>query len=373
MGRLRVAVIGGGMAGLSCAAHLATHADVTVLEAESQPGYHSSGRSAASYIEPYINEKVQALTVASRPFFEAPPASFASAPLVSPRADVLIADPARAHLVDGYLARWRALCPDLAEISPALARERMPLLRPASVARAVADPHVMDIDVHGLLDGFRRALLASHGRLLTNSRVEGLERRDGVWHLAAGAHRLEVDVVVNAGGAWGERIAALAGARSVGLVPKRRTAVILGSQGHDVTQWPIVHEIEGRFYFKPDAGRILLSPADETPCEPCDAQPDEWDVAVAIERFEEAVDMQVRRVEHRWAGLRSFVPDRMPVVGFDAVADGFFWLVGQGGAGIQTAPAMGRLSAALVRGESMPADIAARGVRVEDLSPGRFV
>jgi D-arginine dehydrogenase len=371
MVRPRVAVIGGGMAGLSCAANLADRADVTVFEAEAQPGYHSSGRSAASYIEPYINEKVQALTAASRAFFEHPPASFATAPLVSPRADVMIADAASAHRVDAYLARWRPLCPDLVEIAPAEARARMPLLRAAAVARAVSDPHVKDIDVHGLLEGFRRTLLAAGGRLLTNRRVEGIERHGAEFLLVAGADRWMADVVVDAAGAWGERVATLAGVDPVGLVPKRRTAILIAAPGHDVAAWPIVHEMEGRFYFKPDAGRVLLSPADETPSEPCDAQPEEWDVAVAVDRFEGAVDLKVTRIEHRWAGLRSFVADRMPVVGYDPEVDGFFWLVGQGGAGIQTAPAMGRLSAALVLGAPVPADLAARGVTPSDLSPER--
>jgi D-arginine dehydrogenase len=248
---------------------------------------------------------------------------------------------------------------------------RVPVLRPEAVVRAVSDPHVMDIDVHGLLEGYRRLLTRRGGVLLTNSRVEGLERRNGCWSIAAGGKALAADIVVDAAGAWGETVAAMAGARPVGLVPKRRTAVLLRADAHDVTDWPIVHEVEGRFYFKPDAGRILLSPADETPSPPCDAQPEEWDVAVAIDRFEGAVDLKVARIEHRWAGLRSFVSDKMPVVGFDPAVAGFFWLVGQGGFGIQTAPAMGRLAAALALGEPMPADIAARGITAATLSPAR--
>jgi D-arginine dehydrogenase len=359
------------MAGLSCAANLAEHADVTVLEAESAPGYHSSGRSAASYIEPYINETVHALTASSRPFFLAPPAGFAESALVTPRADLLIADAARAEQVDAYLARWRGLCPDLAELPVEEALARVPVLKRAAVARAVSDPHVMDIDVHGLLEGYRRAVVRQGGVLRTNARVEALTRQHGGWSVAAGRHRLEADVVVDAAGAWGEQIAALAGVRPIGLVPKRRTALLLRADGHDVTQWPIVHDVESRFYFKPDTNRILLSPADETPSPPCDAQPEEWDVAVAIDRFQSAVDLAVSRIEHRWAGLRSFVADKMPVVGFDSVVDGFFWLVGQGGFGIQTAPTMGRLSAALVLGNPVPADIAARGITAATLSPGR--
>jgi len=371
MARPRIVVIGGGMAGMSCGACAAEHGDVIVVEAESQPGYHSSGRSAASYIEPYINATVLALTTSSRSFFEHPPAGFTQTRLVAPRADLLIARAEKAALVDDYLNRWRGLCPDLTEVPRADALARVPMLRPEAVARAVSDPHVMDIDVHALLDGFRRLLVSRGGRLVANSRVEALERaRDG-WQVHADGRSFAADVVINAAGAWGEHIGRLAGAHPVGLVPKRRTALLLGSEGVDVSAWPIVHEVESEFYFKPDAGRILLSPADETPSEPCDAQPEEWDVAVAVDRLERATAMKIGRVLHRWAGLRSFVADKMPVVGFDPDVDGFFWLVGQGGFGIQTSPAMGRLAAALLRGEPVPDDISARGVSAGTLAPGR--
>ena len=371
MPRMKVVVIGGGMAGMSCAAELAHHCDVTVLEAEDAPGYHSSGRSAAAYIEPYVNATIFTLTSSSRAFFEHPPAGFADAPLVRPRADVMIAPAAKAHLVDGYLRRWHRHCPGLVEVPAADVLERVPILRPETVARAVSDPNVMDIDAHGLLNGFRRALKSRGGVLATRSRVESLARVDGQWRLDVYGQRYSCDVVVDAAGAWGDEIAALAGVARVGLVPKRRTAVLIRCGQADVTQWPMVHEIESEFYFKPDAGRLLLSPADQTPSAPCDAQPDEMDVAVAIERFERATTITVDRIEHRWAGLRSFVPDSLPVVGFDPDAAGFFWLVGQGGFGIQTSPTMGRLSAALVRGEDVPADLRARSLTADQIKPRR--
>jgi D-arginine dehydrogenase len=371
MTKPRILVIGGGMAGLSCAAHAAEFAEVTVLEAEAQPGYHSSGRSAASYIEPYISATVHGLTVASREFFERPPARFALQPLVQPRADLMIAGEGKAHLIDGYLARWAVLCPDLVEVTQRQALARVPCLRPRSVVRAVSDPNVMDIDVHGLLEGFRRMLIARGGRLVADARIESLERAAGGWLGRTANAAYGADVVVNAAGAWGEQIGALAGARPVGLVPKRRTALRFAAPDHDVADWPIVHEVESAFYFKPDAGRILLSPADETPSAPCDAQADEWDVAVAIDRFESAVTISVKKIEHRWAGLRSFVADKAPVVGFDGRLDGFFWLVGQGGFGIQTSPTLGRISAALLADRSLPDDVGARGVRAGDLSPER--
>ncbi len=371
MSRMNVVVIGAGMAGMSCAAELAKHCDVTVLEAEDAPGYHSSGRSAAAYIEPYVNATIFTLTASSRAFFEHPPAGFADAPLVTPRADVMIASAAKAHLVDAYLQRWHRHCPGLVEVAAADVLNRVPILRSETVARAVSDPNVMDIDAHGLLNGFRRVLKSRSGVLATRSRVESLARADGQWRLDAGGQSYVCDVVVNAAGAWGDEVASLAGVARVGLVPKRRTAVLVRCGQEDVTRWPMVHEIESEFYFKPDAGRLLLSPADQTPSAPCDAQPDEMDVAVAIERFERATTVTVDRVEHRWAGLRSFVADSVPVVGFDPDAAGFFWLVGQGGFGIQTSPTMGRLSAALVRGDGVPSDLRERGLTADQIKPRR--
>ncbi|HEY6598705.1 MAG TPA: FAD-binding oxidoreductase, partial [Pseudomonadales bacterium] len=328
-------------------------------------------RSAASYIEPYINATIHALTRASRVFFENPPAGFADAPLVAPRADVMIASAAKAALIDAYLERWGALCPGLVEISAAEALRLVPILRSESVARAVSDPNVMDIDVHALLSGFRRVLKVHGGMLATRSRVESLAPFDGGWRLEAGGQTLHADVVVDAAGAWGDQVAGMAGVAAIGLVPKRRTALLLRCAQHDVARWPIVHEVESAFYFKPDAGRLMLSPVDQTPSPPCDAQPDELDVAIAVERFEAATTLVVERIEHRWAGLRSFVADSIPAVGFDPDAPGFFWLVGQGGFGIQTAPAMGRLSAALIRDSDVPADLQVRGLTSALFRPRR--
>ncbi len=369
--RMKIVVIGGGMVGMSCAAELSQHCDVTVLEAEDAPGYHSSGRSAAAYIEPYVNGTIFTLTSSSRAFFENPPAGFADAPIVTPRADVMIASAPKSHLVDAYLQRWREFCPGLVEVSAASVREQVPILRPETVARAVSDPNVMDIDAHGLLNGFRRMLKAHGGSLVTRSRVESLARVNGGWKIDAGGRQYTCDAVVNASGAWGDEVAELAGVKRVGLVPKRRTAMLIKCGNADVARWPMVHEIESEFYFKPDAGRLLLSPADQTPSAPCDAQPEEIDVAVAIERFEAATTVAVDRIEHRWAGLRSFLPDSLPVVCFDDQAEGFFWLIGQGGFGIQTSPTMARLSAALVRGKDVPTDLREKGISAKLFAPRR--
>jgi D-arginine dehydrogenase len=369
---MRVVVIGAGIAGLSCAAEAAAEHDVTVLERESQPGYHSSGRSAATYIEPYINSTVMALTIVGKDFFLAPPSDFSDRPLATMRPDVMIANDSVASQVDEYLAKWTPLCPAIHEISAAEALEWVPILRKSAVARAVSDPNVMDLDVHGLLDGYRRRVLAHGGRVQTNAEVITIARNGRGWRVTTTNGSVEAYTIVDAAGAWGDRIAALAGVAPQGLVPKRRTALLFSARDHDVSTWPMVHEVTFGYYFKPDAGRLLLSPADQTPSEPCDAQPDEWDIAVAIDRFETATELKVARVEHKWAGLRSFVADSRPVIGFDQSVDGFFWLIGQGGFGVQTCVGASRLAASLLSGRGVPADLAARGVTEAEVAPGRL-
>ena len=368
---MRIVVIGAGIAGMSCAAEAAVEHDVIVVERESQPGYHSSGRSAATYIEPYINSTVMALTIAGKEFFLAPPADVADRPLATRRPDVMIANEAVASQVDDYLAKWTPLCPAIHEISAAEAIARVPILRRSSVARAVSDPNVMDLDVHGLLDGYRRRLGARGGRVLLNTEVTSLERNGRGWRVTTAQGGFDADVIVNASGAWGDWLAVLAGVRPRGLVPKRRTALLFSAPGHDVSTWPMVHEVNFGYYFKPDAGRLLLSPADQTPSEPCDAQPEEWDIAVAIDRFETATELKVMRVEHKWAGLRSFVADSRPVIGYDEKVDGFFWLIGQGGFGVQTCVGASRLAANLLSGHGVPVDLAARGVTEAEVASGR--
>lgn len=373
--RRRITVIGGGIAGLSCAANVSSNESfqVTVLEAESQPGYHSSGRSAAVYIEPYMNPTVFALTRASRDFFFDPPSRFWSEPVVSAWDSVMIASPETAAVMDAHLETWAHLCPQLHELDVDEVLTRVPILRREVVARAVGDPRAMAIDVHGLLDGFRRMLLANGGTLHTNARVTTIARRSGSWVLGSAAgDEFETDVLVNAAGAWGDEIGELAGARALGLQPLRRTALLIGSEGHDIARWPLLFDASGSFYLKPEAGQLLLSPSDETPSPPCDAQPEDWDAALAVDRIQQATTLTVPRIEKKWAGLRSFLPDQMPAVGYDERIDGFFWLIGQGGFGMQTSAAMGRLSAALVEHAPVPDDLAAWGIDARALAPARL-
>jgi D-arginine dehydrogenase len=231
----------------------------------------------------------------------------------------------------------------------------------------------MDIDVNALHQGYLRGLKARGGELRTDAAVHELSRKDGSWIAKTKAGEFRGAVIVDAAGAWGDEVAALAGARPVGITPKRRTAILFQPPaGIDSRDWHSVIDADEQFYFRPDAGRIMASPADETPSPPCDAQPEELDIAILIDRLEQAADLPVRRIENRWAGLRTFAKDKTPVVGFDSKVENFFWLVGQGGYGIQTAPGISRLVGALVQGKGVPADLADLGVTQQALSPARF-
>ncbi|HWE44877.1 MAG TPA: FAD-binding oxidoreductase [Caulobacteraceae bacterium] len=367
-----IVVIGAGMAGASAAAHLALNRRVLVLEREGQPGYHSTGRSAALFSAIYGSEPVRALSRASHDFFYAPPPAFAPAPLVRPRAAMHIATAEQAE----RLAAFGAL-PDVAPVSRIITRDEAlklcPILRPEQLHSAVVELEAADVDVHGLHQGYLRQLREREGVLLTDRTVEGLGHEGGRWRITSNGEEFFAPVVVNAAGAWADVIAGLAGVAPIGLQPMRRTAILVEPPaGAEIDDWPMVIDADEQFYFKPDAGLLLLSPADETPMAPCDVQPDEWDVAVAVDRVETATTLKITRVKHRWAGLRSFVADRTPVAGYDPDAPGFFWLAGQGGYGIQTAPALSRAAAALVLDQTIPATIAAHGVNAADLSPARL-
>jgi len=376
-------VIGAGMAGASAAYELASHGSVVVLERESQPGYHSTGRSAAHYTQTYGHPVVRALTVASWDFYTRPPEGFSDHPLLTPRGVLLIGRADQTAALDRDFAEGRRLTPNVERLDREQALARAPFLREDYVAGGVWEPDGMDMDVHAIHTGYLRGLKARGGRVVTDAGVQTVERRDGLWIATTPAGTFAAPVLVNAAGAWADVLAGMAGVRPVGLVPKRRTAITFDPVFADsisagpadaagLNDWPMVIDVDEQFYVKPDAGRLLLSPADETPVEPCDVQPEELDIAIAIDRMEQAARFSVRRVAHKWAGLRSFVADKVMVVGYDDGAEGFFWLAGQGGYGIQTAPAMGRTAAALATGGRLPSEVAALGVRPEDLAPSRL-
>ena len=366
-------VVGGGIAGASAAYELAAGGRVVLLEREDRPGYHSSGRSAAQFIETYGNASVRALTRASRPFYEAPPEGFAVQPLLSPRPVLFVARADQRAALAAQIAEIGPQAATLEELDGPEAEALVPVLRPGYAAAAVLEPEASDIDVHALHQGYLAGFKRRGGALVLRAEVAGLDRQDGLWQVRAGDESYRAAVVVNAAGAWGDTLAALAGAAPVGLVPKRRTAVTFDSPaGVEPAPWPLVADVEERFYFKPEAGRILASPADETPSPPCDVQPEELDVAVVMDRLAQATTLAPRSLAHRWAGLRSFVADKSLVIGQDDRVEGFFWLVGQGGYGFQTAPAAARTAAGLLLEGVLPDDIAAEGVTAAELSPARL-
>lgn len=365
-------VIGAGIAGASVAAMLAEEATVVLLEREDYPGFHSTGRSAALFSEIYGNEAVRALSRASRAFFIDPPAGFSTTALVKQRGSLFLASETQLDKLEAFAA-----LPDIAPMTRRLSVAEMielcPVLRPDFIAGGLLEPASTDIEVHELHQGYLRLFKQRGGRLITEAGVDSLEATDGGWTVRAGSQTLQAPVVINAAGAWADAVAALAGITPIGLQPYRRTAVLVDPpEGAAIEHWPMMIDIEEEFYVKPDAGMLLVSPADETPMDPCDVQPEELDIATAIYRAEEAMALDVRRTKRSWAGLRSFVADRTPVVGFDPDAEGFFWLAGQGGYGIQTAPALARAAAALALRRDLPADLLAEGVRQADIAPDRL-
>jgi D-arginine dehydrogenase len=366
-------VVGAGMAGAAAAAHLAADRRVLLLERESQPGYHSTGRSAALFTETYGNRAIRILTSASRAFYEAWADGFTEHPILKPRGSLMFAMPGQEKLLDAAWDELSALDPRVRRLEAAEARAMVPVLRPDHVMGAIYEPDAMDIDVHELHQGYLRLLRRRGGRIVTDAEVLRLGHSGGAWTTTTRAGDFAAPIVVNAAGAWADVVGGLAGLPPIGLVPKRRTALTIAPPADvDTGAWPMTGDIGDTFYFKPDAGRLLVSPADETPMEPCDVQPDEFDVAIAIDRLMQATTIAVTRVERKWAGLRSFVADKTTVCGFDPLAEGFFWLAGQGGYGIQTAEGMARCAVSLIDGGGLPADIAAKGLIAETLSPARF-
>ncbi len=369
-----VCIIGGGIAGAGAAYEIAAFASVVLLERERHCGLHATGRSAASFSETYGNDTIRRLARASRGFLADPPTGFCDYSLLKPRGTVTIARADQAGLLAEALERARALVPTVARLDPAEALARVAILRPEAVAAAMIEPQAMEIDVDGLHRGFVRGAVRRGARVVVGAGVTAIERSSGGWRIATPVGDVEAGIVVDAAGAWADEIAALAGLRPLGLVPKRRTAFHLPAPaGLDIAAWPLVDDIGESFYFKPDAGQIFVSPADATPSLPLDAYPDDLDVALGVDRFERATTLAVRRVSRAWAGLRTFAPDGSPLVGPDPAAESFIWLAGQGGYGIKTSPALSRACAALIRREPLPDDLVRLGITVRDLSPGRLL
>ncbi|MDB5901042.1 MAG: FAD-dependent oxidoreductase [Ramlibacter sp.] len=366
-------VIGAGIAGASVGYFLAPHARVVVLERESQPGYHSTGRSAALFLESYGTPQVRALSGASRAFLDTPPPGFGEHPLISPRGCLFVAKPGQEAQLQAHWELLQAMTPHARRLSADEAVGMVPALRREQLIGAVHEPDAADMDVHAIHQGYLRGLKQAGGSVVCDAEVASLQRIDGQWEVATRAGRWRAPVVIDAAGAWCDVVASLAGVAPLGLQPKRRSAFTFPPPaGLDTRGWPCVVSVDESWYFKPDAGVLLGSPANADPVPPQDVQPEELDIALAIDRIEQMTTLSIRRPTRIWAGLRSFVADGDLVGGFDSTAPGFFWLAAQGGYGIQTSPAMGEACAALARGLPLPERIAAFGLTPDMLNPRRL-
>lgn len=362
-------VIGAGIAGASAAFELAGQGRVVLLERESLPGYHTTGRSAAFVVENYGPPTVRALTRAGRNFFLNPPGDFSEHALVHPNPMLWIGRPEQEVAVEAELAASVEAGTPLEELSIDEARELCPWLRRDYFNRALCERDALHIDVAGLLESYLRGLRVRGGEVVTQCEVLGLRHAGSLWRVETNREIFEAPVVINAAGAWADRVAQCAGVPLLGLQPKRRTVITFDPpKGVDIRDWPCVIDPEGEFYFKPEGGQLLASPCDETPMDPCDVVPEDYEIALVADRIQNATELEIRYIRRSWAGLRSFVADRAPVIGLDPRHEGFYWLAGQGGFGIMTAPAAARTAAHLVVHGTIPADVAGFGVSAPDFS-----
>ena len=366
-------VIGSGIGGASVAYWLSQRARVIVLEAESQPGYHSTGRSAALFMESYGPDQVRALTRASLDFFRNPPPGFTEHPLLTPRGAFMFGAPGQEALLDAHENLVRATSSPVERLDAQAALAFLPVLRPDQVIGGVLEKDAADIDVDALLQGFLRGTRANGGATVYDAGVSGLQRSEGLWEVTTRAGTFRAPTVVNAAGAWADEVARLAGAAQVGLVPKRRSAFIFAPpEGLATQDWPLFLDVTESFYIKPDAGMLLGSPVNADPVAPHDVQAEELDIAIAIDNIERFTTLQIRRPTHVWAGLRTFAPDGELVGGFDPALPGFFWAAGQGGYGIQSAPGAGRYYASVLLGDAPAPELASFGFDPARISPARF-
>ena len=366
-------VVGAGIAGVSLADALAPTSRVALIEAEQQPGYHTTGRSAALFVPSYATATFRSLARASGPFLHSPPAGYFPGPLLRARGALYIARSDQQEDFTATVEELRAGGGEVEVLSADEACRRVPLLRRQYLGAAAYEADVADIDVGALLQGLLKRAKAHGVRVQLGTPLGTPKRSRGTWQLEAGGELLRARILVNAAGAWADEVGVACGARPLGLRPLRRTAALIDPPPDVVVGgWPALFDVGEQFYLKPETGRLLISPADEEPTAPGDAYAEDLAVAVAVDRIQRALDIDVRRVAHQWAGLRTFAADRNPVIGFDPEVAGLFWCAGQGGCGIESSPALARLAAALANGQAIPADIAAQGVSAQAVSPARF-
>ena len=366
-------VVGGGIGGASIAYRLASEGSVALLERESQPGYHTTGRSVAVHTDSYGPEQIRLLAKASYDFIVNPAEEFSEVPLVHPLGIVFVATEEQKADLLAFLEMVQQLSPEIREISIDEVVSMVPVMNREILSAAFYDEKTVGMDVHAIHQGYLRGAKRSGAEVICNAQVQGMERRNGVWQVDTTAGEFTAPIVVNSAGAWADVLAEMAGARKVNIVPKRRTCIAFqGPEGVDVNSWPGIMDAHENYYFKPDAGAIIGSLGDETPDSPCDVQPDDYDVALTVDRIEKATTMEINKLTHKWAGLRCFVEDRLPVIGFAPDAEGFFWNAGQGGYGIATSPAWSSCAASLVTGKDLPDELAEFGINPKDFAPQRL-
>ncbi|PPJ48402.1 FAD-binding oxidoreductase [Rhizobium sp. KAs_5_22] len=368
-----VAVVGGGIAGASFAYRVAGHRSLVLLEAEAQVGYHSTGRSAAEFSRQFQNETTGLLADASYDFLANPPEGFADVPLLIPRGNLVIASEERLPKLDAAFREVIATSAQSRPVSIEEAIAMVPFLRPDYMAGAFYDPACWDMEVESILQGYLRGARRNGADIRTGSPVSAVERDGGLYRLETPQGPILARRIVNAGGAWADRLAVLAGLAPFGIVPHRRTAITVDVPAdYDLAPMPGVNEVDEDFYFKPEAGKLMVSPADATPSDPCDAQPEDIDVAYAAHFLEQSTTLPVKTISHKWAGLRSFTADKLQVVGFDRNDPDFFWLAGQGGSGILTSPALSEWAAGLFLEGTPPERLIGLGLEPGIFSPRRL-
>lgn len=366
------AVVGAGIAGASVAAELSKSSNVIILEMEHAPGYHTTGRSAAMFVPGYGPEPIRALTRASADFFHNPTDGFTDVPLLTKREVLMIARDDQMGDLDAFVKDVGGEV-DFMRLTQADLEERYPLLQEGYAVAGLLDQSGGEIDVSAFHQGYMNEFKAHGGELKLNTPVLAMKRQKDQWKIQTKAGDFQAKTIVNAAGAWADELGELAGAEAIGLQPKRRSALMVRPpEGLEIKHYPLTIDINEDFYLKPDAGLLLISPANEDPMEPCDVQPEEFDIAYCIDRIERAFQIKVHRPVRTWAGLRSFVPDKSPVVGYSGKVEGFFWLAGQGGYGFHSCPALSRCAAALALSNTMPEDLLQHGVVLQDILVDRL-
>ncbi|ACD83864.1 NAD(P)/FAD-dependent oxidoreductase [Candidatus Methylacidiphilum infernorum] len=367
-------IIGAGIAGATAGFHLAQKGlSVIILEKEACPGYHSTGRSAVFYRGSHGLPLVRALTRASKKFFESPPEPF-TYPLTTPRNALFIARREKKELLEKWFLQNQAPELSLEKITPEKALDIVPILKRESVeGGAVLETAGKDIHQPDLLNGYLKGVVQKGGKIYFNAPVRNIEKQQVYWRVEAGKELFEGRILVNAAGAWADEIAKLASIPPLGIIPKKRTVITFEPPSPlSFSDWPMVIEIGEEFYFKPHHNEILASPADQTPSLPCDAKPNESDCLLAQKRIEKATTLKIQKINRKWAGLRSFVKDEIPVIGFDPDKAGFFWVAALGGSGIETSPAVGEISSCLVVGEDLPEAYSSLNLEIERYWPNRL-